>query len=306
MKIAIIVLNWQKPQLTIDAVDSILKIRHPSFDYQILLIDNGSADDSLKQFTDCYEKNKHVVILETQKNLGYVGGNNFGIRFALKKEFDYVLLINNDVLVDPNFLENLFSSAQKNPSYKILGPKIYFAPGFEYHYDRYKKSERGKVIWAAGGQMDWDNILGSNIGVDEVDKGQFDQINTSIDFISGCCMLIESKIFNEIGLLDEKLFMYLEDVDFCQKAKLKGYELAYIPKSVIWHINAGSSKSGGELHNYFITRNRLIFAFRYANLRAKFALFRESIKMLLSSESKWKKQAIIDFYINKTAKGSWQ
>lgn len=306
MKIAIITLNWQKPQLTIDTVDSILKIQHSSFDYKILLVDNGSADNSVDLFKEKYSEKSEVVILETHRNLGYVGGNNFGIKYALKNEFDYVLLINNDVFVDPKFLEILFKAAQKNKEYKILGPKIYFAPGFEFHKDRYKKNEIGKVIWSAGGQIDWNNIYGSNIGVDEVDCGQFDKVNTSVDFISGCCMLIESEILNKIGLLDDKFFMYFEDADLCQKAINSGYKLAYIPKSVIWHINAGSSKSGGDLHDYFITRNRLIFGLRYAKFRAKFALFRESIKELIYSKSKWKKQGIVDFYLNKTGKGSWQ
>ncbi|MFA5532831.1 MAG: glycosyltransferase, partial [Candidatus Shapirobacteria bacterium] len=122
-----------------------------------------------------------------------------------------------------------------------------------------------------------------------------------------CCLLISSKVFKKIGLLDEKFFMYLEDVDFCQRAKQAGFKLAYIPKSKIWHVNSGSSKSGGDLHDYFITRNRLLFGFRYAKAKTKFALFRESIRFLISpSTSSWKKKAVIDFYFKKLGKGSWK
>lgn len=305
MKVAIIVLNWKQPKLTIDTVNSLLNIKHSSFDFKILLTDNGSPDNSINQFDDKYRNNPYVKILNTNKNLGYSGGNNYAIQYSIKHSYDLTLLINNDVIVDPNFLEIIISYIKKQKITGIFGPKIYFAKGYEYHKDRYKKSELGNVIWSAGGKMDWQNIIGSNIGVDEVDQGQFDQINSNIDFISGCCMLIDNKIINQIGMLDDRYFMYLEDVDFCQRAKLSNFPLIYIPSSKIWHINSGSSKSGGDLHDYFITRNRIIFSFKYASLRTKFAIYREALKTLFFSKSKWKRQAVIDYFLNKTGKGSW-
>ena len=305
VKIAIIVLNWNKPDLTINTVDSLLKITHHGFDFQIFLVDNGSSDNSISLFEERFSKQSLVKILQVGSNLGFVGGNNFGIKQSLKLGFDYVLLINNDVSVDPDFLSNLLKAAKDK--YAISAPKIYFSPGCEYHHDRYSKSEIGHVLWFAGGQIDWNNIYGSHIGVDEVDHGQFDKINPNIDFLTGCCLLIQKDVFDQIGLLDEKYFMYLEDADFCQKAKKKGYKIAYIPQSKIWHINAGSSKSGGDLHDYFLTRNRLIFGLRYAKLRTKIALIKESIVQLVSpSTAKWQKNGIIDFYIKKLGKGSWQ
>lgn len=302
-KVALIVLNWNQPKITIETIDSIFKIKNKSFTYKIFLLDNASSDDSLKIFNKKYSKNKLVEVIETGSNLGYVG-NNVGIKAAIKENFDYVLLINNDVLVDPNFLEALVSQAKKG--YHLLGSKIYFAPGFEYFKNKYSKKEIGNVIWSAGGQIDWNNIYGSNIGVDEVDKGQHDQVNSNLDFLTGCCLLISKEVFQKIGLLDEKFFMYFEDVDFCQRAKQANFKLAYVPQSKIWHLNSGSSKSGGDLHDYFITRNRLLFASRYANLRAKFALFRESIRFLIKPKSSWQKKAIIDFYRSNFNKGSWQ
>ena len=300
-KIAIIVLNWKQPKLTVETIDSLLKINHPSFSYEIVLVDNGSSDNSLEIFNKKYQKNKLIKILNTKANLGYVG-NNFGISYALDNNFDFIVLLNNDVIVDPNFLEELL---KESSNYDILGPKIYFASGFEFHKNRYQKKDLGKVIWSMGGQIDWNNIYGSNIGIDKVDHGQFEKINEDIDFISGCCLMASRGVFKTIGLLDKKYFMYLEDVDFCQRAKKSNLKLACIPKSIIWHINSASSKSGGDLHDYFITRNRIYFAYKYASLRTNFAIFRESIKLIFS-QSKWKKQAVIDFYTNKMNKGSWQ
>ena len=301
-KIAIIVLNWKQPKLTVETITSILKINHSSFIYEIVLIDNGSPDNSLKIFNKKYKNNNLIKILDTKSNLGYVGGNNFGINYALENNFDFIILLNNDVIVDQNFLEELLKESNH---YDILGPKIYFAPGFEFHEDRYQKKDLGKVIWSLGGKIDWNNIYGSNISIDKVDHGQFEKINENIDFISGCCLMASRGVFKTIGLLDKNYFMYLEDVDFCQRAKRSNLKLACIPKSVIWHINSGSSKSGGDLHDYFITRNRIYFAYKYASLRTKLAVFRESFRLFFS-QSKWKRQAVIDLYKHKMNKGSWQ
>ncbi len=302
-QIAIVVLNWKKPQLTIDTVNSLLQVTTKTFHYQIILVDNHSPDNSLQLFKQTYSDNKLVTILQTPSNQGYVGGNNFGIEYSLKHKYTFTLLINNDVIVDPDFLIHLYLQSRKN-NYHLLGPKIYFAPGFEFHKTRYHPNQLGKVIWSAGGQMDWNNILGSNIGIDQVDTGQFDQILENPDFLSGCCLLIKNSVFQKIGLLDPVYFMYLEDVDFCQKAKINNFKLAYIPKSVIWHINAGSSASGSSLFDYFITRNRLIFASRYARPKTKFALTREALKFVFSSNS-WKRKAVFDYYFHNWGRGSW-
>ncbi len=301
-RIAIIILNWKQPKLTIETISSLLKINHPSFNYEIILVDNGSSDDSLKKFNKKYKNNKLVKILNTKENLGYAAGNNFGIKYALDNDFDFLVIINNDIIADPNFVEEMLKESNQ---FDILGPKIYFAPGFEFHKDRYSKKDRGKVIWSVGGKMDWNNIYGSNIGVDKIDHGQFEKINQDVDFISGCCLMASRGVFKTIGNFDKKYFMYFEDVDFCQRAKKSNLKLACIPKSIIWHINAGSSKSGGDLHDYFITRNRIYFASKYASLRTNFAIFRESIRFLLS-QSTWKKRAVIDFYKKNMNKGSWQ
>lgn len=303
-KIALVILNWKQPKLTIDTVDSILKIKSTDFSYQILIVDNGSPDDSIAQFKAKYNKNKNITILETGDNLGYAGGNNFGLKEALKHNYDYFLVANNDILVAPDFLQKLFNASQKYPD-AVLTPKIYFAPGFEFHKDRYSKKEIGKIIWAVGSQIDWNNVYGSNIGIDEVDHGQYDRHQPKIDFISGCCFLVSKEIIQKIGIFDEKFYLYMEDSDLTLRAQKSGFKLRLVPESVIWHCNSGSSKPGSSLQDYFITRNRLLFGFRYASLRTKFALFRESIKFLFTG-SPWRKRGVLDFYLGHLGKGSWQ
>lgn len=127
-KIALIVLNYKQPQLTIDTIKSLLQINHPKFDYQIFLINNNPPDESLEIFEEKYGNNKKISLISTGSNLGYAGGNNFGLKIALRENFDYYLILNNDVLVDKNFLYHLYNTArlQKIPS--IVGPKFISLP----------------------------------------------------------------------------------------------------------------------------------------------------------------------------------
>lgn len=302
--VAIIILNWNQPDLTIDTISSFLKIKASKFFFHIFLVDNASTDDSFQKFKKLYGNNQKITLLKTKSNLGYAGGNNYGIKKALLKKYDYILVANNDITVSVDFLEKLLIVSQKNPD-SILFPKIYFASGYEYHHERYQKSELGKVIWALGGKIDWDNVYASNIAIDEVDRGQYDEADIKIDFISGCCLMVPSGAFKEIGFFDDRYFLYLEDVDFSQRAIRAGYKLKLVPGAVIWHLNSASSSPDSHLQNYFISRNRLFFGFKYAPLKTRFALFRESIRFLFSRDY-WRRTGVKDYYLGRFGKGSWQ
>ena len=303
--IDIVVLNWNTPQLTINTVKSLLKVKANNFIYKILIIDNGSTDNSVSQFRRVFNTYKNIFVYNTGSNLGYVDGNNYGINIALKTNPDYILIVNSDVIVKPDFLQIMFEFLESHYDYGLVGPKIYFAPGFEFHKQRYLAKDLGKVIWSAGGVIDWDNIYGTNIGIDEVDIGQFNLPRSDVDYISGCCLLVRKEIFIKFGPFDSRYFMYLEDDEFSKRLVKNGIKIAYLPDSIIWHINAGSAQAGGgPLHDYFLTRNRLLFGFTYAPLRTKLALFRDSIRIYLAG-TPWQKRGVIDFYLHKFGKGSW-
>jgi GT2 family glycosyltransferase len=244
-------------------------------------------------------------ILNQNHNLGFAGGQNIGLRQGLADKSDYLLVLNNDTIVDKDFLSELVNAADKHPDGGVFGPKIYFAKGHEFHSDRYKETDKGKVFWYAGGKIDWQNLLLPHRGVDEVDDGQYDRIEKT-DFVSGCCMLIRSEVLRTVGLFDENYFLYLEDSDLNERIKRAGFARYYIPDSVIWHENAGSTGgSGSDLQDYFITRNRLLFGMRYASVRTKLALFRESMN-LLATGRKWQKQGVKDYYLRNFGKGSYR
>ncbi len=307
MKVSIIILNWNRKKDTVECLESIKKLQISNYELEIVVVDNASSDGSQKAveqiFKTITKKNVSCKQIRNKANLGFAAGNNVGMRHSLDSGADYLLVLNNDTEVDKGLIVKLLEVAKEYPKAGAIAPKIYFAKGFEFH-KRYKKQDLGKVIWYAGGDMDWNNIYGANHGVDEVDKGQFEKTKET-DFATGACMLLRSEALKGTGLFEEKYFMYLEDADLSQRLKRKGWEVLYTPKTEIWHKVAQSSGIGSDLNDYFITRNRLLFGMRHAALRTKLALIRESIKLLLTGR-KWQKTGIRDFYLGRFGKGSWK
>ncbi len=285
-----------------DCLRSVDKTISKNFSVNIVLIDNNSKENFY--LDKDFKSRIPIKIIKNDSNLGFSGGNNVGIKYALENGTDYVCLLNSDTTVDGFFLENLIKIGETNDRYGILVPKIYFAKDFEFHKNRYSGNEIGNVLWYAGGEMDWANVIGHHRGVDEVDNGQFDEIEET-EIATGCCMVIKKEVFNKIGFLDRKYFLYYEDADFGIRAKRNKYKIIYVPTSIIWHKNAGSAGgSGSVLQDYYITRNRLLFGFKYAPIRSKLALFKESLFLLFRGRP-WQKRGIVDFYMSKFGRGSY-
>ena len=299
-KIAIVVLHFSCKDLTEKCLQSIQELQAPNFQSQTIIVNNNPKE----KLDDLKARFKEFNFLETEKNLGYAAGNNFGLKKALKEKPDFVFILNNDTILDKKVLVELVKASDLDEKIGILAPKIYFAPGYEFHQERYQKKDQGKVIWYAGGVIDWQNIVSSHRGVDEVDFGQYDT-PLETDFASGCAILVKRKVFEKIGFFEEKYFLYWEDVDFCQRAKLAGFKIFFVPQAKLWHANAGSSKVGGALQDYYLTRNRLIFGLKYAKLKTKLALIRESLRIFFKGRT-WQKKAIRDFYLKKFGQGSFQ
>ncbi len=303
-KVFLIILNWNGGEMTAKCLESVEKTKNDGLGLEVVVVDNGSTDgsvDKLKvQSAKCKVK---VTILENKKNLGFAEGNNVGIKYALENGADFVCLLNNDTRVAPDFLVQLIKAANSSEKIGIVGGKIYFEKGYEFHKEKYGAEDLGKVIWYAGGKIDWQNVYASHRGVDETDRGQYEEAEET-EYVNGCLMLVKRGVFEKIGLLDPRYFLYFEENDFCQKAKKAGFKLYFAPKSIIWHLNAGSSAPGSGLHDYFLTRNRLLFGFRWTGPRARMALVRESLKLLLRGRP-WQKIGVRDFYLGRWGKGSW-
>src|SRR3989344_2005416 len=301
-KIAIIILNWNRKDETIECIKSLSHINYSNLQCEIVVVDNASTDGSIKELGKLKLKFKIKIIIN-KSNLGFAAGNNVGIRYALKNNFDAILILNNDTFVDKNLLVELVNIADKSNNWGMISPKIYFAKGFEFHKNKYSKKDLGKVIWSAGGEIDWNNVFGKNRGVDEVDEGQYDS-DEEIEFATGACVFINSEALSKCGQFDERYFMYFEDVDLSVRFKESGFKIYYAPKAVLWHKVAQSSGIGGGLNDYFITRNRMLFATLYAPFRTRFAILREATKLLVVGR-KWQKRGVIDFFTGKFGNGSW-
>lgn len=302
MKLSLIIVNYNTPADTLECLASLKRAKLPArMHLQTTVVDNGSRDDSVATLSEAYPE---VKLLSTGTNLGFAGGNNVGIKSALESESpDWVMLLNSDTLVPKSFFVNL-EHAISECDFDIFSPLIYFAPGFEFHRDQYQKSDLGKVVWYGGGVLDWANVYGSHAHVDEVDRGQFKACEPT-DFATGACLMVKKKVFDHVGLLNEDYFLYLEDLEFCQRAKLAGFKVGFNPRCYLWHkVSVSSGGIGSSLNVYFSTRNRLLFGLKYAPLRTKIALLREaSNKFFTGTETQ--KNAIRDWLLHQLGRGTW-
>lgn len=218
----------------------------------------------------------------TGKNKGYSHGINLCLNQAKKDKLTQFCVINNDILLAHNFIEELSKSFDLYPN-SVFGGKIYYAPGYEYHKSRYGKSDLGKVLWYAGGSVDWKNVFINHRGVDEVDHGQYDK-SEKTDFISGCLIAFDIQAINKIGNWDEDYFLYFEDADFCERAKREGISLYYNPSLIIWHKNAQSTDgSGSKIHSFYQEKNRVHFGLIYAPIKTKVYLIINLLKARIAA-----------------------
>lgn len=236
-KVFIIILNWNGWEDTIECVESCLKLAYANS--SILIVDNASSDDSevilRERFPD-------IDIIQTGKNLGYAGGNNVGIRFALENGADYVWLLNNDTVVHPAALDEMVRVAELDPTTGMLGPKILLHSRPEY------LNCVGSAINLITGQP---NL----IGLGEKDDGRFDEVK-EMDTLSGCSLLVSKDVVDAVGLLDEKFFLFYEETDWILRAKRAGYRMLYVPGARIWHkVSASVGGHQSPLMLYYMTRN---------------------------------------------------
>ena len=246
-KVSIILVNYKNYKDTIKCLDSLKKVMYQNL--SIIVVDNNSKDDSFEILKE-YEDDR-IIVMESGFNGGFAFGNNFGIRKALENDSDYVLLLNNDTVVDSDFLMPLLQVAENDKHVGIVTSRIMFYPDT----DR---------IWYAGGKVDWNNLRAIHCGLGEKISEKFSQKST-VDFASGCCMLIPKNTIKEVGLLPEEYFMYYEDMDYCIMVADKGLKIEYVPESVIYHCV--SSSSGGDGSPFTVewqARARRIFWKKYA------------------------------------------
>lgn len=293
-KIYVIILHWKNILCLTECLESLNKVTYDNI--EVIIVNNGSDDLS--------GINKHLKLkmqtLKSPSNVGFARGNNLGIKEALKNQADYILLLNDDTVVSHDFLSILVDAGESNPDAGMLGPKIYY-------FDEPRK------IWFAGASFDPRTCMITTPGSDRIDEGESFKPMTS-DYLTGCALLIKRQTIEQIGLLDERFFLYWEDVDWGFRSRKAGFRNLVVPASRILH-KASFSTGGTDspLKAYHKTRSHLLFAQSYAS-KAKMRLLAGFIRgiawlLLKSSDADRIKKAraylaaIMDHYSGKTGEG---
>ena len=244
--VAIILLNWNGFDYTKACIESLRKITYPH--WQAILVDNGSTDGSLERLKVLFPE---IIFLTSSVNLGFTGGNNLGISYALEQGYPYILLLNNDTLVDAAFLE---------PLVEHLADSLTVAAVIYYVHNRNK-------LWNAGGNYrKW-------LGESQTSYHVKDAVRPYVtDWITGCAILLKASTVHQIGMFDRAYFAYHEDVDWSLRMRKVNMDLAVVPQSKIYHVAGASSTSKengkeGALDpkvHYLNVRNQLFQLRKYA------------------------------------------
>jgi len=240
-KVSIVVLNWNRYELTKECLESLEAITYPN--YEVILVDNASADGSGARL--CREFPQHQFI-QNEANLGFARGCNVGVRAALEDEnCAYVLLLNNDATATTQFLEKAVETAEANSRVGLVGGKILY-------------SVESKKIWYAGGYLPrWRGGVKIR-GFREIDRGQYDS-PCEVGFVTGALMLIKREVLEKVGLLPEEYFFGIEEYDYCSSVRRTGYELFYVPEFLVYHKADGSHSNYDVKFVYNNYRSKLIY-----------------------------------------------
>lgn len=293
--VSIVLVNWNGWKDTVECLASLSRLHYQNT--RIVIVDNGSADGSVEKIREYCQGSLPVTspffpdqpapavpftlltaeeagatgpvtvepgtvtVITNLGNLGFAEANNQGTRYALQA-FDpaYVLFLNNDTVVDPEFLAAFVTVAEEDPSIGFLGPKTRY----------YDYQGRRDVINFAGGELSLFTGNTVHIGQNQPDQGQFDT-QKIVDYVEGSCLLARSPMLKEIGLLDPGYFVYYEENDLVMRGKEAGFSAVYVPSAVIWHKVSASSKKT-PIKIYYMARNRFWFMKRHAGWHYPFFL----------------------------------
>ena len=249
--VAILTVNYNSRRYIADFLASLKAVTYPN--YRLVVVDNGSDDGSPEEIEWLFPQ---AVLMRNGENLGITGGHNVGIRYCLERRFDYVLFLNNDTVVSQEFLDRLVESADERT---MMAPKTYL-------------HGRPGLLDDTVGDFDWRRGVWRGWLYGKPEPPGFERLRR-VNMASLCCLLVPAAVFRDIGLMDERFFMYYDDFDFVARARAAGYRLRLNPAAVIHHRKAASS--GGvesPFKVYYASRNRL-YLMRKHSSRLRFRLF---------------------------------
>jgi len=251
--VAVIVLNWNKPAETRACLASLTAVTYPNV--QIIVVDNCSTDNSVaiirEEFSD-------LTILQTGDNLGYAGGNNQGLRYALTQGTDLMCILNNDACVESDFLEPLVAASIEGGGLRVVTPMIC-------------EMERRNIIWTLGADLDRRTGMPVRLHAGEDRAAWSSAAPFEVGYTPGSAFLVPRQAWESVGFMDESYFLYYEETDWCQSACRAGFSMYAVPASCVWHeVGASQGRRSPEI-TYYMTRNVLRFLRRNLSLRRSLA-----------------------------------
>jgi GT2 family glycosyltransferase len=258
-----VILNTNRREDTLQCLESLLQNTYSN--HKAIVLDNHSTDGSVEAIQNAYPD---VQIVHLEKNLGYAGNNNVGIKIALEQGAEWVFVLNEDIILEAGCLEKLVEVGECDSQIGILGPLV-------YHHSE------PSVIQSAGGLLGkyWQSI---HIGKDEPDHGQFVSPHP-VEWISGCAILVRTKAIEQAGMLDENFFIYWEETEWCIRISRTGWKIINVPKAHIWHKGVQRNYAPKPSFTYYGTRNHLLTLAKHkAPLRARFFTWLQILRTLIS------------------------
>jgi hypothetical protein len=243
--VALVVLNWNNAEDTLRCLASLEHLTYP--DYEIVVVDNGSSDDSAPQIRAAYPA---VTLIETGANLGYAGGNNVGIRYTLEHGAQFVCILNNDIIVEPMFLEPLLATLQNDPAIGVVTPLIAVLNAPE-------------SIWALGSSINRRTATVTRLHVGDKVSTWRDGSPFVVDVASGSAMLVKREVLETVGLMDEDFFLYYEETDWCLRVQEAGYPIVAVPSAIVLHKVSATLGETSPVIDYYMLRNHLRFVNRH-------------------------------------------
>lgn len=254
-KISVILVNYNGLKYNDACITSILKSAGCGR-LQIVVVDNASTDGSYEQLQAHWGENEQVLLLQAGENYGFAKGNNLGIRRALEENPDYIMLLNNDTVIEPDAIAQMVRLQKEKGG--IITPKIKYA-------------DRPDVVWSAGGEFSKVLKKSRHIGLNKTDGAEFDK-DRQCGFTTGCCFLMSRPVFEQMGYLDERFFLYYEDNEYSLRARSRQVTIWYCYSAVVYHkVNGATLGNEKAVNAYYIARNWLICARQY--LGAEYGLF---------------------------------
>ena len=253
--VGIIVLNYKNATDTEECIESLRKIVYKN--YFIIIVDNNSQDGSFEKLSELYPE---LIVLETGENRGYAAGNNYGIRYALKKGAEYVCILNNDVVVDPSFLTKLVNYMEQHQTVGMTGANI-----CEY-YNR-------EIVQSTGFIVNYNTARTPHINAGKRVKDVIHDQPLPCDVVCGACMMVRKEIISKIGMIPEIYFLFYEETEWCVRAKKAGFEIVSIMDAIVYHKGSATIKKTNGISNYYMRRNSVLFERRNASILQNIVFF---------------------------------